>query len=86
MTKGWTHPALRDELYLQLVKQTTENPWHGSLMLGWDLMTIGLSFFPPSHRMFPFLTEYIFRHLDATCERQTAAVVDGGHSEQSRDR
>lgn len=66
MTKGWTYPALRDELYLQLVKQTTENPSQSSLMLGWDLVTIGLSFFPPSHKMFPFLTEYIFMHLDTS--------------------
>jgi len=63
MTKGWIYPQLRDELYMQLVKQTTDNPSEASLILGWELITMCLSFFPPSQKMFPFLTEYIFLYL-----------------------
>lgn len=63
MTKGWLNAQLRDELYMQLVKQTTENKNKPSLMLGWELITISLSFFPPSQKLFPFLTEYIFSKL-----------------------
>ena len=40
MTRGWIHTQLRDELYMQLVKQTTENPSHAALLLGWELITI----------------------------------------------
>jgi len=25
-TKGWTHTSLRDEIFLQLMRQTTDNP------------------------------------------------------------
>ncbi len=63
MTKGWIYAQIRDELYLQLVKQTTENPNHQSLLNGWELIAICLSFFPPSQKFFPFLTEYIYSHL-----------------------
>ena len=63
MTKGWIYSQLRDELYLQLVKQTTENPNQQSLLNGWELIAICLTFFPPSQKFFPFLTEYIYSHL-----------------------
>ena len=63
MTKGWIYSQLRDELYMQLVKQTTMNPNQTSLLFGWELMTNCLSFFPPSQKLFPFLVEYIFSHL-----------------------
>lgn len=73
MTKGWIYSQLRDELYIQLVKQTTENPNQTSLLLGWELMTICLSFFPPSQKLFPFLTEYIFLNLSGP---ESLEVID----------
>lgn len=36
--KGWSLPSIRDELYLQLVKQTTYNQNAESLQRGWELM------------------------------------------------
>jgi hypothetical protein len=62
MTKGWQHPQLRDELYLQIVKQTTANLNKQSFLLGWQLMAICLSFFPPTQKLYPFLSEYILAH------------------------
>ena len=59
MTKGWTYSVLRDELYLQLIKQTNYNQQKQSLKLGWELMAICLTFFPPSHKLYPILYEYI---------------------------
>jgi hypothetical protein len=37
-TKGWSLPSIRDELYLQLIKQTTCNYNAESLQRGWELM------------------------------------------------
>jgi Rho GTPase-activating protein 39 len=55
---------LRDELYVQLCRQTTENPKRESLIRGWEIMTICLSFVPPSPTFQPALTGYINRHRD----------------------
>ena len=37
-TKGWSLPTIRDELYLQLIKQTSYNINAESLQRGWELM------------------------------------------------
>ena len=37
-TKGWSLPSIRDELYLQLIKQTTYNHNAESLQRGWELL------------------------------------------------
>ncbi len=59
MTKGWLHAQLRDELYLQIIKQTTSNLSHQSNLFGWQLLAICLSFFPPTQKLYPYLSEYI---------------------------
>ncbi|KAH8338971.1 hypothetical protein KR074_012325, partial [Drosophila pseudoananassae] len=55
---------LRDELYVQLCRQTTENPKRESLIRGWELMAICLSFVPPSLTFQPTLLNYVNRHRD----------------------
>ncbi|XP_053969939.1 filaggrin-2 isoform X1 [Anastrepha ludens] len=55
---------LRDELYVQLCRQTTENPKRDSLIRGWELMGICLSFVPPSPTFQPTLLNYMNRHRD----------------------
>lgn len=57
--KGWTHTHLRDELFLQLIKQTTQNKNKDSFLFGWQLLAVCLSFFPPSHKLYPLLKDYI---------------------------
>src|SRR5688572_11624180 len=39
--------GLRDEVYMQLCKQTTQNPKLESTMKGWELMLFCLATFPP---------------------------------------
>ena len=63
-TRGFQMPQLRDELFIQLSKQTTENLSRESLRRGWELMAICLSFFPPSKMFAPALQSYICRHRD----------------------
>lgn len=61
---GYSKPALRDELYIQICRQTTENPRRESLRRGWELMAICLAFFPPSPKFQSYLDGYMNRHRD----------------------
>jgi len=63
-TKGWANPTLRDEIYIQLCKQTTSNEKPSSLKRGWELITACLSFFPPSNKFHSYLEGYISRNID----------------------
>lgn len=63
-TKGWNTPILRDEIYLQLCKQTTDNFRPESLRSGWELMAICLALFPPSSKFHSYLEGYINRNLE----------------------
>jgi hypothetical protein len=45
--KGLEEPLLRDEIFLQLIKQTTKNPSAESTLLGWKLIYLCLKTFPP---------------------------------------
>lgn len=61
---GVANSWLRDELYVQLCRQTTENPKRESLIRGWELMAICLTFIPPSPTFQPALLGYMNRHRD----------------------
>jgi hypothetical protein len=69
ITQAVANSWLRDELYVQLCRQTTENPKRESLIRGWELMAICLSFVPPSPTFQPALLGYINRHRDPTFEK-----------------
>ncbi|XP_066983628.1 rho GTPase-activating protein 39 isoform X14 [Macrobrachium rosenbergii] len=56
--------GLRDELFVQICRQTTENHKRDSLRRGWELLAICLAFFPPSEKFAPYLAGYITRHCD----------------------
>ncbi|OQV12646.1 Rho GTPase-activating protein 39 [Hypsibius exemplaris] len=58
---AWQKASLRDELFIQICKQTTENRKPESLRRGWELMSICLAFFPPSSSFFGYLHTYIAR-------------------------
>lgn len=53
-------------MYIQLCRQTTENPMRESLIRGWELLAICLSFIPPSPTFQPALLGYMNRHRDPT--------------------
>ncbi|XP_024125079.1 rho GTPase-activating protein 39 isoform X1 [Oryzias melastigma] len=79
VTKCWDMPGLRDELYVQLVRQTTANASPRSLAAGWELMAVSLAFFAPSPKFRCYLEGYIQRHTepssDKKCESQTELQV-----------
>ncbi|KAL1021180.1 hypothetical protein UPYG_G00009840 [Umbra pygmaea] len=70
VTKCWGMQGLRDELYIQLVRQTTENLNLRSLEAGWELMAISLAFFSPSPKFRRYLEGYIQRHLEPSNDKK----------------
>ncbi|KFM66310.1 Rho GTPase-activating protein 39, partial [Stegodyphus mimosarum] len=64
--KGWSRQSVRDELFVQICRQTTDNPRRESLILGWELLAICLTFFPPSVKFQPYLEGFINRHRDTS--------------------
>jgi len=54
---------LRDEVYCQVVKQTTHNPSNESTARGWQLLTCLLACFPPSADLSMHLANYIAANL-----------------------
>ncbi|KAK9953782.1 hypothetical protein ABG768_015909 [Culter alburnus] len=70
VTKCWGMQGLRDELYVQLVRQTTDNLSLRSLEAGWELMAISLSFFSPSPKFRRYLEGYIQRHLEPSNDKK----------------
>jgi len=70
---GYANSLLRDEIYIQLCKQCSENPRRESLRRGWELLAICLAFFPPSDTFFPYLLSFIQKHRDPNMD-----FPDGG--------
>eukprot|EP00118_Oscarella_pearsei_P012444 m.91897 g.91897 ORF g.91897 m.91897 type:complete len:718 (+) comp36709_c0_seq23:192-2345(+) len=64
VVRGWSTPSLRDELYIQLARQTTGNIQPQSLLRGWELLSTCLGFFPPSPKFAMYLEGYFYRHLE----------------------
>ncbi len=69
--RGLASAPLKDEILVQLCKQTTDNADTGqreSLRRGWELMAICLAFFSPSPAFTPPLAAYIAKHRDPSLE------------------
>lgn len=70
---GRDEPLLRDEIYLQMIKQTTGNPEIPSVVHGLQLMYLCLSTFAPSSDIKMFL----FSHLAIFARREYPMVPIG---------
>ncbi|TNN25000.1 Rho GTPase-activating protein 39 [Liparis tanakae] len=75
ITKCWDMPGLRDELYVQLVRQTTGNATPRSLASGWELMAVSLAFFAPSPKFRCYLEGYIQRHAEPASDKQLTQFI-----------
>jgi len=54
ITVGIREPELREELYAQVIKQTTSNPNKSSLNKNWIVLWLYLHSFPPPDVMIPY--------------------------------
>ncbi len=72
LRKGYETPSIRDEVFLQIIKQLSTNPRAESVAKGWQLMCMCVSTFPPSSDFENFLLHYILLKL----EKGRGAVVD----------
>ena len=76
VTKCWGMQGLRDELYVQLVRQTTGNTSPRSLAAGWELMAVSLAFFAPSPKFRCYLEGYIQRHTEPANDKKRESQTE----------
>ncbi|KAI8600445.1 hypothetical protein EDD21DRAFT_395687 [Dissophora ornata] len=60
--RGLDHGELRDEIFVQLCKQLTENPSREGSIKGWHLFTILLITFAPSKNLHDYMASYLTQH------------------------
>ncbi|CAI2356602.1 unnamed protein product [Caenorhabditis sp. 36 PRJEB53466] len=60
------HPSVRDEVYCQLIKQTTSNisTKPNSALRGWRLLSILTGYFPTSLTLKPYILQYLGDNAD----------------------
>merc|ERR1719397_1888334 len=67
---------LRDEAYMQLCKQTTENPKVESTLKGWELFAFCLATFPPSKYLRAFLLDYFDKTIKNSKEPNIVNIAE----------
>jgi hypothetical protein len=72
LRKGSDSKSLRDEIYLQVIKQLSSNPRPESVAKGWQIMCMCVGTFPPSADFEFYLMHYIIEKS----EKGRGAVVD----------
>jgi hypothetical protein len=72
LRKGFEYKLIRDEIYLLVIKQVTNNPRPESVAKGWQVMCMCVLTFAPSQELENFLLHYIIEMRD----RGRGAVVD----------
>ena len=72
LRKGFEYKPIRDEIYMQIIKQLSSNPRPESVAKGWQIMCMCVGTFPPSFDFENFLLHYIIEKRD----KGRGAVVD----------
>lgn len=77
---------MRNELYLQLLKQITHNPSPASLLRGWEVMCAYSRCFPPSKRLLSvFLARLGEHHVEMTGEEREQICAHAEEPTQDAD-
>lgn len=72
LRKGYEYKPIRDEIYLQVIKQLAGNPRAESIAKGWQIMCMCVGTFPPSYDFENYLLHFILEKRD----KGRGAVVD----------
>ncbi len=72
LRKGYEYKPIRDEIYVQIIKQLAGNPRAESVKKGWQMMCMCVGTFPPSYEFENYLLHSILEKRD----RGRGAVVD----------
>jgi len=76
LVTGLATKPLRDEIYVQIMKQLTENPGKRSRKLGWNLLTLCCVTFPPSSKLEYYLEQFLRSHADDDDEISSLKVLE----------
>ena len=63
LQKGFKYKEIRDEIYMQIIKQINLNPRPESVAKGWQMLCMCVGTFPPSYEFENFLLHYIMEKL-----------------------
>jgi myosin heavy subunit len=66
LSKGFESPGLRDEIYIQIVKQISRNARAESIAKGWQMMCMCAATFPPSVDFENFLLHFILDRYESS--------------------
>ncbi len=69
LARGVAHPGLRNEIYCQLMKQTSRCSDAGRLEKGWRLLYLCLRHFPPGRDLAPYLLSHVTQAARETVTR-----------------
>ncbi|CAG8575102.1 10612_t:CDS:10 [Paraglomus occultum] len=64
LSKGILYGELRDEIYVQICKQLSNNPNKESVTKGWELLCVVSVTFPVSKNFEPFVMRFVTQHFD----------------------
>jgi len=68
--------GIRDELYMQICKQTTQNPRIASAIKGWELMVFCVATFPPSKQLKTYLLDFITKAIEENIDPKITALAE----------
>jgi len=68
--------GIRDELYMQICKQTTQNPRIASAIKGWELMVFCVATFPPSKQLKTYLLDFIAKAIEEKIDPKITALAE----------